>query len=228
VKLFGKAAQRENDQREQLRAARRGRLSAALWESDPTEQAYIDEALQINREWLGALREMQSPEWVPQPASWWIENMLPKIAQFWDLNEIVSAPNSAYVLSEAETWTELDPAEVDRLIDAAGEAATSRLSSDFTNLAVCQSFAAIGVIRSHLESPSPVPEAEPLYCYLAGQPSYGRLERIRDHMETIDSVSLPAMTDEQHEMYGRSFRKAWHLGVVLEVFSRLDRLPDRY
>lgn len=82
------------EQIEQLRATQRARLNAELWESDPSGQAYIDEALQIDLDWAGALRQMRAPEYVPQPAAW-IESMLPKIAQFWDLSEIASAPESA-------------------------------------------------------------------------------------------------------------------------------------
>jgi hypothetical protein len=213
------------------RAASRGEarttLSAELWESDPSEEAYLTEALQIDLEWATALREMRSPEIIPQPAAWWIENMLTRI-QFWDMNEIASAPESAYVLSEAETWTELDPAEVDRLIGAAGAAAAPKRSSDFTSPAVRQSFVVIGVIQNHLESPAPVPEAEPLYEYIVGQPSYGRLDCVRDYTETLNNAFLPEMTDEQHAIYERSFRKAWHLGATLEVSNRLDRLPDHF
>jgi hypothetical protein len=222
--LFGKAAQREREQLEALRLTRRGRLSAELWENDPSEEAYLTEALQIDLEWATALREMRSPEIIPQPAAWWIENMLTRI-QFWDMNEIASAPESAYVLSEAETWTELDPAEVDHLIDAV---AAPKRFSDFTSPTVRQSFAVIGVIRNHLESPAPVPEAQSLYEYVVGQPSYRRLDCVRDWTEALNNTALPAMTDEQHDIYERSFRKAWHLGAALEVFNRLDRLPDHY
>lgn len=222
VGLFGKAAQREREQIEQLRAARRGRLSAELWDSDPSEQAYIDEALQIDLDWAGALREMRSPEAVPQPAAWWIENMLTRI-QYWDMNEVALAPESGYVLSGAETWAELDPTEIDRLIDSVGEAAARHRSSDFSSPNVRQVFAVLGAIRL-----KPVPEAEPIYEYVVGQTSYGRLDCVRDHTETLNSVFLPEMTDEQREIYERSFQKAWHLGVVLEVFDRLGRLPDHY
>ena len=154
--------------------------------------------------------------------------MLTRIVQYSDLSEVAVASQTAYVLSEAETWTELDPTEVDRLIDSAGEAAAPKHSSDFGSAAVRRSFAVIGVVRNHLESPRPVPEVDPLYEYVVGQPSYGRLDCVRDHTETLDSASLPEMTDEQHEIYESSFRKAWHLGVALGVFSRLRRLPDHY
>jgi hypothetical protein len=170
---------------------------------------------------------MRSPEIIPQPAAWWIENMLTRI-QFWDMNEIASAPESAYVLSEAETWTELDLAEVDHLIDDIGAAAAPKRSSDFTSPTVRQSFAIIGVIRNHLESPAPVPEAHSLYEYIVGQPSYRRLDCVRDHTETLNDAFLPEMTDEQRDIYERSFRMAWHLGTTLEVFDRLDRLPDHF
>jgi len=222
VGLFGNAAKREREQLEQLRSARRGRLSAELWDSDPSEQAYLDEAIQINLDWVGALHEMRSPDLVPRPAAWWIENLLTKI-QYWDMNEVAVAPENGYVLSEAETWVELDATEVDRLIDSVAEAAAPRHSSDFSSLTVRQIFAVLGVIRL-----KPVPETEPIYEYIVGQPSYRRLDCVRDHTEILNSVFLPEMTDDQREIYEHSFQKAWHLGVALEVFDRLDRLPDHY
>ena len=109
---------------EQLESCR-GRLDAALWESDPSRQAYFEAGIALETALAkDFLQHARDP--VPKRQRAHLNQFLGYFGPTGQHIAITDAATSAFLLAPAETWDEFDSARVRQLIEAGGPAAGIR------------------------------------------------------------------------------------------------------
>jgi hypothetical protein len=192
---------------QELRAERKGTLSKALW--DEGDDAYADEADAILERWSQAMLAIANPpEPMPQPAFAWFGEFLPRVAEYWDIDDVSTAAPTAYLFGEAEQWAELDAAEVERLAARGREVAGREVSPDF--LATEHDFFVMqGLLFSHPDNrgTTEIPGFHDLHHYLTALPSYRRLDYVRERHQVAGWIGLPEFegATPDRATYDRSF-----------------------
>ncbi len=157
-----------------------------------------------------------------------IQQLLPMAAEYSDLAAVESVAIAGGLLARAESWIEADPTEIDMLLAEGTAVAAREVSPEFANPETSGLMAILALMTQHPDHPTEMAGFAPLHNFIVLQPSYQRLNHVREYMERLDSffAELPSFSDEQQATFDRSCRKACHMGVLVGLLTVLDRLPS--
>lgn len=207
----------------------RGRLSGELWTTDERHQAYVETAETLIVELAQAALRTKAKQVLPAHIQSGLNQLLPEVAPVSpSVPTLADSATTAYYLSSAEKWDELDHAEVARLASQGWD--DFRIENpQTTHIRFRSGTIAAGLAFSHATQPEDrrIAGFNPLGRYTVDQPAYGRLQFLENHFCTMDVSAFFDLGASAEAEYRWNHARSWHLGVSLWVLESSGCLTPR-
>lgn len=209
-----------------LRRESRGQLSIELWNRDADHSSYVAAGERLLVEYATLSLETRSKTPLAREISGVMNKFLPTfVPRSQQVPPLADTATTAYILSAAESWAELDPAELARL----GSGAWACFQEDEPESSHDRFRGGTllgGLIRSHETHPEEkrIRGFEEFGRYVTGQPSYHRLLALEESFCTADLRVFMDLDAQLTEEYRWNNIRAWHIGVSTWVLDETGLL----
>lgn len=198
------------------------RLSEELWSSESDHTGYAATADSLLAEYAALGLRVNAKSRISAHIDGTIKKLLPTFAPLSArVATFADTATSAFLLSCAESWAELDGDEVVRLAGLGWERA--RRDDPASNRDRFRAgVTLVGLTSFHPTQPDEKRLAgyEALGEYVTGQPAYVRLLALEAHFCTSDMMCFFDLAPEDEEQYRWNNARSWHLGVSTWVLDR--------